>query len=113
MSSSSFGQFAPQPAGSAITLNANPSRDYVIKVAESRALLAQAAVQYAAVTPGGPALITQASSLGELLAQGKGNLEAWWISLTTFAVLVLTLLLLTFMGEALRDALDTRKANMQ
>lgn len=52
-------------------------------------------------------------SLGELLAQGKGNLDAWWISLSTFAVLVLTLLLLTFMGEALRDALDTRKADVK
>jgi phosphoadenosine phosphosulfate reductase len=64
MSSSSFGQFAPQPAGSAITLNANPSREYVIKVAESRALLAQAAVQYAALIEGGAPQITQASSLG-------------------------------------------------
>jgi phosphoadenosine phosphosulfate reductase len=64
MSSSSFGQFAPQPAGSAIALNANPSREYVIKVAESRALLAQAAVQYAAMAPGGAPQITQASSLG-------------------------------------------------
>lgn len=52
-------------------------------------------------------------SLGELLAQGKGNLDAWWISLSTFAVLVVTLLLLTFMGEALRDALDTRKADLR
>ena len=52
-------------------------------------------------------------SLGELLAQGKGNLDAWWISLSTFAVLVVTLLLLTFMGEALRDALDARKAEMR
>jgi microcin C transport system permease protein len=48
-------------------------------------------------------------SLGELLSQGKNNLDAWWISLATFAVLVLTLLLLTFMGDALRDALDPRK----
>lgn len=63
MSSTSF-QVAPQPAGSAIHLNANPSRDYVIKVAESRALLAQAAVQYAALSDGGAAQITQASSLG-------------------------------------------------
>ncbi|MGY8524127.1 ABC transporter permease [Paracidovorax citrulli] len=47
-------------------------------------------------------------SLGELLAQGKANLDAWWISLSTFAVLVTTLLLLTFMGDALRDAFDTR-----
>jgi microcin C transport system permease protein len=48
-------------------------------------------------------------SLGELLAQGKSNLDAWWISLSTFSVLVLTLMLLIFIGEALRDALDTRR----
>ncbi len=48
-------------------------------------------------------------SLGELLAQGKANLDAWWISLPTFAVLVGMLLLLILIGEALRDALDTRK----
>jgi microcin C transport system permease protein len=47
-------------------------------------------------------------SLGELLAQGKANLDAWWISMSTFGVLVVTLLLLTFMGDALRNALDTR-----
>jgi len=47
-------------------------------------------------------------SLGELLAQGKANLDAWWISGSTFAVLVITLLLLTFMGDALRRAIDTR-----
>ena len=50
-------------------------------------------------------------SLGELLAQGKNNIDAWWISLSTFAVLVVTLLLLTLMGDALRDALDPRKAD--
>jgi microcin C transport system permease protein len=55
------------------------------------------------VPPGTP-------SLGELLSQGKNNIDAWWISLSTFAVLVVTLLLLTFMGDALRDALDPRKA---
>jgi len=55
------------------------------------------------VPPGTP-------SLGELLAQGKNNIDAWWISLSTFAVLVVTLMLLTFMGDALRDALDPRKA---
>ena len=54
------------------------------------------------VPPGTP-------SLGELLSQGKNNIDAWWISISTFGVLVLTLLLLTFMGEALRDALDPRK----
>ena len=49
-------------------------------------------------------------SLGDLLRQGKDNLDAWWISMPTFAVLVLTLLLLTFIGDALRDAFDTRKS---
>jgi microcin C transport system permease protein len=57
------------------------------------------------VPPGTP-------SLGELLSQGKNNIDAWWISLFTFAVLVITLLLLTFMGDALRDALDPRKADV-
>lgn len=47
-------------------------------------------------------------SLGELLAQGKDNLDAWWISLSTFGVLVGTLVLLIFIGEALREAADTR-----
>jgi microcin C transport system permease protein len=55
------------------------------------------------VPPGTP-------SLGELLSQGKNNIDAWWISLSTFVVLVVTLMLLTFMGDALRDALDPRKA---
>lgn len=48
-------------------------------------------------------------SLGELLAQGKANIEAWWLSLTTFLVLVGMLVLLIFIGEALRQALDPRK----
>ena len=58
------------------------------------------------VPPGTP-------SLGELLSQGKTNIDAWWISLSTFAVLVITLLLLTFMGDALRDALDPRKLHQE
>jgi microcin C transport system permease protein len=49
-------------------------------------------------------------SLGDLVRQGKNNLDAWWIIFPTFAVLVTTLLLLTFIGEALRDAFDTRKS---
>lgn len=49
-------------------------------------------------------------SLGELLRQGKDNLDAWWIIVPTFALLVATMLLLTFIGDALRDAFDTRKS---
>jgi len=48
-------------------------------------------------------------SLGELLAQGKENIDAWWLSISTFVVLVGTLMLLIFIGEALREALDPRK----
>jgi microcin C transport system permease protein len=48
-------------------------------------------------------------SLGELLAQGKSNIDAWWLSLSTFTVLVGTLVLLIFIGEALREAFDPRK----
>jgi microcin C transport system permease protein len=50
-------------------------------------------------------------SLGELLAQGKNNLDAWWIALSTFIVLTVTLLLLTNIGDALRNALDVRRRN--
>ena len=49
-------------------------------------------------------------SLGDLVRQGKNNLDAWWIIFPTFALLVLTMLLLTFIGDALRDAFDTRKS---
>ena len=48
-------------------------------------------------------------SLGQLLSQGKDNLYAWWITFSTFGVLVLMLLLLILIGDALRDALDPRK----
>ncbi|MEH3086520.1 MAG: ABC transporter permease [Xylophilus ampelinus] len=71
----------------------------------SAAVLALASLDFLGlgVPPGTP-------SLGELLSQGKANVDAWWISIFTFLALVLTLLLLTFMGDALRDALDPRKA---
>ncbi len=48
-------------------------------------------------------------SLGELLAEGKANLQAPWLGLTAFFVLALMLSLLVFVGEAVRDAFDPRK----
>jgi microcin C transport system permease protein len=48
-------------------------------------------------------------SLGELLAQGKNNLQAPWLGLTGFLVVSIMLSLLVFIGEAVRDALDPRK----
>jgi microcin C transport system permease protein len=50
------------------------------------------------------------ASLGELLAQGKNNLQAPWLGLTAFFSLAILLTLLTFIGEAVRDAFDPRKA---
>ena len=48
-------------------------------------------------------------SLGELLAQGKANLQAPWLGITSFFVLAFMLSLLIFIGEAIRDAFDPRK----
>ncbi|QQG35922.1 MAG: ABC transporter permease [Micavibrio aeruginosavorus] len=51
-------------------------------------------------------------SLGELLAQGKNNLQAPWLGFTAFISLALMLSLLTFIGEAVRDAFDPRKTTL-
>lgn len=52
------------------------------------------------------------ASLGELLAQGKNNLQAPWLGITAFLSLAIMLSLLTFIGEAVRDAFDPRKTNL-
>lgn len=49
------------------------------------------------------------ASLGELLSQGKNNLQAPWLGMTAFFSLSILLCLLTFVGEAVRDAFDPRK----
>jgi microcin C transport system permease protein len=48
-------------------------------------------------------------SLGELLQQGKNNLQAPWLGIMGFAVVSIMLSLLVFTGEAVRDAFDPRK----
>ena len=48
-------------------------------------------------------------SLGELLAQGKNNLQAPWLGLTGFFTIAIMMTLLVFIGEAVRDAFDPRK----
>jgi len=50
-------------------------------------------------------------SLGDLLAQGKANLQAPWLGVTGFVVVAALLSLLVFVGEAVRDAFDPRKTN--
>ena len=54
-------------------------------------------------SPGSP-------SLGELLAQGKNNIQAPWLGITAFSVIAVMLSLLVFVGEAVRDAFDPRKS---
>lgn len=49
-------------------------------------------------------------SLGELVAQGKNNIQAPWLGFTAFFSLAIMLSLLVFIGEAIRDAFDPRKA---
>jgi len=51
------------------------------------------------------------ASLGDLLRQGKDNLQAPWLGLTGFIVVSTLLSLLVFVGEAVRDAFDPRKTN--
>ncbi|MDE0713329.1 MAG: ABC transporter permease subunit, partial [Gammaproteobacteria bacterium] len=48
-------------------------------------------------------------SLGEMLNQGKNNLQAPWLGITSFVVIGLMLSLLVFIGEGVRDAFDPRK----
>ncbi|MGF6147151.1 Inner membrane ABC transporter permease protein yejE [Kingella potus] len=48
------------------------------------------------------------AGLGELLAQGKDNLDAWWIGLSAVGTLTVMLLLLVMIGEGLRQAFDVR-----
>lgn len=52
-------------------------------------------------------------SLGELLAQGKANLQAPWLGLTGFLTIAVLLSLLVFIGEAVRDAFDPRKGGLR
>jgi microcin C transport system permease protein len=70
----------------------------------SGAITALTALDYLGfgLPPGSP-------SLGELLQQGKQNLQAPWLGLTAFFVIAIMLSMLVFVGEAVRDALDPRK----
>jgi microcin C transport system permease protein len=50
-------------------------------------------------------------SLGELLSEGKANLQAPWLGISGFVIMASLLILLVFAGEAVRDALDPRAAS--
>lgn len=60
----------------------------------------------------GLGLPTGSPSLGDLLAQGKANLQAPWLGVTGFLVLAIMLSLLIFIGEAIRGAFDPRKMGL-
>ena len=57
----------------------------------------------------GVGLPAGSASLGELLNQGKNNLQAPWLGISSFLVIAIMLSLLVFIGEAVRDAFDPRK----
>ncbi|WP_180020771.1 ABC transporter permease [Acinetobacter sp. YH16044] len=57
----------------------------------------------------GYGLPPDAASLGELLLQGKNNLNAPWLALSGFFTLAIVLSLLIYIGEAIRDAFDPRR----
>ena len=70
----------------------------------SEAILALTALDFL-----GLGLLTEYPSLGDLVRQGKDNLQAPWIGITIFIVLSMLLSLLIFIGEGVRDAFDSRK----
>ncbi len=51
----------------------------------------------------------ESASLGELLAQGKNNINAYWLGISGFVTITLISILLVFIGEAIRDSFDVRK----
>lgn len=57
----------------------------------------------------GYGLPPESASLGELLLQGKNNLDAVWLALTGFFTMAIVLSLLVYIGEAARDAFDPRR----
>lgn len=73
-------------------------------------LLAEAIVALAALDFLGLGLSQDYPSLGDLVRQGKDNLQAPWIGITIFIVLSTLLTLLIFIGEGVRDAFDSRKS---
>ncbi|MBI4357257.1 MAG: ABC transporter permease [Gammaproteobacteria bacterium] len=72
-------------------------------------VLAGSIVMLASLDFLGLGLPESSPSLGELLSQGKNNIHAPWLGITAFLVLAVTLSLLIFIGEAVRDAFDPRK----
>lgn len=73
-------------------------------------LISEAVVSLTALDFLGLGLSQDYPSLGDLVRQGKDNLQAPWIGISAFVVLSSLLTLLIFIGEGVRDALDTRKA---
>lgn len=72
-------------------------------------LLAEAVVALTSLDFLGFGLPYEYPSLGDLVRQGKDNLQAPWIGISIFVVLAMLLTLLIFIGEGVRDAFDARK----
>ena len=72
-------------------------------------LLSEAIVSLTALDFLGLGLSQEYPSLGDLVRQGKDNLQAPWIGVTIFIVLSSLLTILIFIGEGVRDAFDSRR----
>jgi microcin C transport system permease protein len=72
-------------------------------------ILSGSMVQLSALDFLGFGLPPGSPSLGEMINQGKNNLQAPWLGITAFCVIAVLLSLLVFVGEAVRDAFDPRK----
>ena len=72
-------------------------------------LLSEAIVSLTALDFLGLGLSHEYPSLGDLVRQGKDNLQAPWIGVTIFVVLSSLLTILIFIGEGIRDAFDSRR----
>ena len=71
-------------------------------------LLSQSIITLTALDFLGLGMPIGSPSLGELLAQGKDNINAYWLTISGFVIVTLTSSLLIFIGEALRDSFDVR-----
>jgi microcin C transport system permease protein len=86
--------------------NSHDAGDHLPALSHGGAILALTSLDFLGL--GVPSSVP--SAWASCSSLGKENLDAWWIIVSTFALLVLTMLLLTFIGDALRDAFDTRKS---
>ena len=87
----------------------NSCADEILNISRQRGRSVSSVMTLTALDFLGFGLPPGSPSLGELLAQGKANVQAPWLGFTGFFSVAIMLSLLIFIGEAARDAFDPRK----